>query len=206
MKYTLVAPVGEDAENIYVGVTEFPLKKIVLLASKENRARAARLQGDLKVLKVPVEVLELGKDIVEETFRAINEIKGREGEGVIVNVATGDKVSACVALSAAFVNGVKALGVKDGKPMLFPVLKFSYYNLISERKLAILEALKEGERTLGELTEKVKLSPPLVSYHIRGSAKTAGLLGLGLVEVGSGKGGVRVRLSPLGQLLIKGYV
>lgn len=204
MGYTLIAPVGEDWENIYIGIREFQVRKIILIAPEEGLSIAMKLRRDLEKFRVPIEVTRVQGDIFEEFFRVIREIKKHEGEeNLIINVATGVKVSACIALSAAFVNGVKAFGVKDGNPMLSPVLKFSYYKLISEKKMKILHALKTHPLSLEELSRATEMSPPLVSYHIHGGSKTEGLLSLGLAEVVE-EG--RIRLSTLGKMLLQGYV
>ncbi|QJA06485.1 winged helix-turn-helix transcriptional regulator [Thermosulfurimonas marina] len=44
-----------------------------------------------------------------------------------------------------------------------------------ENRLRILEALKEGELSVGELVSRLELSQPLVSHHLR-ELKLAGLV------------------------------
>jgi DNA-binding transcriptional ArsR family regulator len=206
MGYTLIAPVGEDWENIYIGIREFPIRKIIFISSGENLAIVAKAKKDLEKFRIPVEVIQIRGDMFEEFFKIIRGIKKQEGgDNILINVASGDKVSACVALSAAFVNGIKAFGVMDGNPMLFPVLKFSYYKLISEKKMKILEALGGNSLSLVELSSATKMSPSLISYHIHGSSKTDGLLSLGLVELMEEEG-TKVKLSTLGRMLLNAYV
>jgi DNA-binding transcriptional ArsR family regulator len=208
MAYTLVAPVGEDLENLYVGIREFPIRKVVLLTPEEKRAMAEESRRDLERLRIPVEIVYIRGNLFEEIFRAIGEIRREVGEeGLLVNVATGDKISGCAALSAAFVNGLKAFGVVKGDPMLLPVLKFSYYRLISDKKMRILKVLQErGPSTLEEVISAVGMSPSLVSYHVHGSQKSEGLLKLGLVRFSEEGGKKRVGLTTLGVLLVRGYV
>lgn len=206
MGYTIIAPVGEDWENIYIGIREFPVRKMVLIAPGESLDIVAKVKKDLEKFRIPVEVVEIHGEMFEEFFRIVNEIKKQEGEeNILVNVASGDKVSACIALSVAFVNGIKAFGVKDGNPMLFPVLKFSYYKLISEKKMKILEALGSDSLSLEELSRATKMSPSLISYHIHGSSKTDGLLSLGLAEF-TDEDGLKLRLSMLGKMLFRAYI
>ncbi len=116
----------------------------------------------------------------------------------------------CAALAAAYVNGLKAFNVIEDKVMLLPVLKFSYYRLMPERKLNILKFLK-GEpdccSSLEDLSRRLKMSLPLISYHINGSAKAEGLVSQGLVEVHIGPHGrTQVMLTELGRLLAEGLV
>lgn len=205
MKYTLIVLVGEDWENLYIGIREFPIQKIILIAFPDDIQKALKARIELEKFRVPVEVIEIHGDMFEEFFKILSEIKKRE-ENIILNVASGDKVSACIALSAAFVNGLKAFGVKDGNLMLFPVLKFSYYRLISDKKMRILQVLQERDAlSLEELSRAVEMSPPLISYHVHGSAKTEGLLSLGLAETAE-EDTKKVKLSTLGKLLLRGYV
>src|SRR5215510_15449415 len=49
-----------------------------------------------------------------------------------------------LALSAAFINGIKAFGMDEkGSPLLMPILKLSYNEIISESKIKILKAIDE---------------------------------------------------------------
>jgi len=204
MKYTLVAPAGDELENLYIGIREFPVQKIILITPKDYLEITKKFVAELRKFNVPVEIMELRNDMFDEIFAAVNEIKKRE-KNVIINVATGDKVSACAALSAAFVNGLMAFGIRDGNPMLFPILKFSYYKIVSERKMRMLQVLLKGAFSLDMLSKETKMSLPLISYHIHGNAKSEGLLNLGLVEIKNEKSTI-VELTPLGKLLASGYI
>jgi hypothetical protein len=72
----------------------------------------------------------------------------------------------CAALSASYVNGLKAFNVVTDKLTLLPVLKFSYYRLLPEPKLAILRYLKDQPdccSSMEMLAEALKMSLPLLS-------------------------------------------
>jgi len=147
---------------------------------------------------------------MEGMFRAFASVKKmyRE-EDLLVNVSTGDRLSMCAALSASYVNGLMAFGIVDDKPMLLPILKFSYYKLISDRKMEILRILTElGQvSSLDELSKATKMSLPLISYHIHGNPKSDGLDRLGLVHTTEGSHGrTGIKPTELGKLLIEGYV
>ena len=66
----------------------------------------------------------------------------------------------------------------------------------------------EDDRTFGqeELSRRTGMSLPLISYHINGTRKADGLKELGLVDTEENKGRVRMTLTTLGRLLIKGYI
>jgi DNA-binding MarR family transcriptional regulator len=209
MKYTVIAPIGDNIDAIYIGLREFPTAKIILIYPNEKYAKVENAKRELEKFKIPVETIEIKGNMMEDMFRIFAQIRKVEGEDrLLVNVATGDKLIACIALSAAFVNGLKAFGIMANQPILLPVLKFSYYKLISERKMKILEVLYKRDFTnLEDLGKELKMSLPLISYHINGNQESQGLVRLGLIETIEGsKGRIRLQLTALGRLLIKGYL
>jgi DNA-binding transcriptional ArsR family regulator len=146
----------------------------------------------------------------EDTFRVVNGIKkANEDKDILINVSTGDKITRCAMTSASFVNGLKAFSVMNGAISMLPVLKFSYYKLITDRKMKILETLFKEPKccaSLEELSKKCNMSLPLVSYHVNGNPKSEGLKEMGLVETTEKGGRVAIRLSLMGNILMKGYV
>ena len=210
MGYIVIASVSTNVEPIYIGIKEFPTEKIILLYSDDLYNEAEKIRKDLIKFKIPVIIKPIKGQVWEELFRLVSEIASYEkGNKIIVNVGSGDSTAKCALLSAAFVNGLKAFDVVDDTPMLLPVLKFSYYKLLTDKKLSILKIL-EGQKaccsSLADLSEKTKMSLPLLSYHINGTLKTDGLKQLGLIEVTEENGKLLIRLNMLGKLLIKGYV
>ena len=128
-------------------------------------------------------------------------------DNIIVNIATGDRISTCAALSASFANGLKAFGIMDNKPQLLPIMKLSYYNELSESKLKILSVLIENEYLqLTKLSKKLSMSVSLVSYHINGTPRYKGLLALRLVDVKEQNKQLLVKLSEMGKLILRGYL
>ncbi len=206
----MIAPVGPYLDALYLGIRDFPTEKVYLIAGPESLKEAITARESLEKFKIPAEILQIRGNLWEETFEIIAKIKERVKEReVIVNVATGDRDMRCAATSAAFVNGLKAISVMGEETMLLPVLKFSYYRLLSDRKMDILRTLyieKDCCASLEEMSNKMKMSLPLLSYHINGTMKTEGLKQQGLVETTEEKGRVKVTLTTLGKLLVKGYV
>jgi len=208
-KKVVIAPVGDNMDDLYVGIKEFPTERVILITPEDRIDEAKKVQEELKKFKIPVQIAEIKGNVWEAMFQKIAEIKAIEKDkDIIINTATGDKVSTCAATSAAFVNGLKAMSVTDGMAMMLPVLKFSYYNMLTDKKMAILKLLKKPDccSSLEELSKKTKMSLPLISYHINGNLKSEGLKDMGLVDTEEEKGKIAVKLSTLGRLLIKGYV
>lgn len=207
MKHTVVAPAGDNIDALFIGIKEFPTEKVVLITQKKYAGEAARAQKELKKFRIPVKIIDIDESW-EAIFRAIAEIKSGH-ENILVNVATGDRDGQCAATSAAFVNGLRAFSIDKGEAMMLPVLKFSYYKMIPARKLAILSILRQDKTccaSFEELSRKLKMSLPLVSYHVNGNAKSEGLVQMGLAEVTEKKGRMEIVLTPLGKLLIDGHV
>ncbi len=206
----MVAPVGDYMDSLYLGIRDFPTEKVYLITAPESLKAAREAQESLQKFKLPVEILEIHGNLWEETFEMVAKLKERVKDAeLLVNVATGDRDMRCAATSAAFVNGLKAISVMGEETMILPVLKFSYYRLLSDRKMDILRTLyveKECCASLEELSQKMKMSLPLLSYHINGTMKTEGLKQLGLVDTTEEKGRVKVTLTTLAKLIVKGYV
>lgn len=210
MGYTIIAPVSKSAEAVYIGIKEFPTEEVFLLCGEDAESLALDVKRDLTKFKIPVTVRVIQGHPWEEIFRIVSEVastaKQRE---VVVNVGAGDQTTRCAAISAAFVNGLKAFDVVGKSTMLLPVLKFSYYKLLTEKKLQLLRWLnqeKEGALSFEELSRRARMSAPLLSYHLHGTWKSEGLKQLGLVEIRNLKGKMHILLSTLGRMLIKGYV
>ncbi|MFH1443527.1 MAG: hypothetical protein ABIG96_05820, partial [Candidatus Micrarchaeota archaeon] len=145
---------------------------------------------------------------MEEVFGRLARINEREsGNKVIVNVDT-DYMSSCIALSSAFVNGVQAIGVLHDKIIAYPIMKFSYYNALSDKKMEVIRTISmKGEfESLEAISRELKMSLPLVTYHIRGSRDKPGLEELGLVNTRRNRGKIITTLSPLGRLIVNGLV
>lgn len=209
-KHIVIAPIGDNSEAIFIGLRDFPTEKLILLSPKNKVKIAEKIKKDVEKFYIKVNLVELEGPLWESLFEEVAKIKSIEGEkNLIINTSAGDRSSQCALTSAAFVNGVKAFAVEGNETMLLPILKFSYYKTLTDKKMKILKILyneKECCNSLEELSKKVKMSLPLISYHVNGTPKSEGLKKLGLIEVNEEKGRTSVRLSTMGNLLVKGYV
>ena len=212
MKHIIIAPVGDHMDDLYVGVREFPTERVILVADPSMMEESEKAREGLEKFKIPVQIKKLPEEghIWEKTFEAISEIKNTEKDKpLLVNVSTGDRDTRCAATSAAFVNGIKAFAVDKDQAMLLPILKFSYYKILTDKKLEILKIISQDPKccaSLDELSKKTGMSLPLISYHVNGTIKSEGLKELGLVETLEEKGKIKISLSMMGRLLIKGYI
>lgn len=211
MKYNVITPLGEHMESIYAAIREFPTERIYLLSTGSHQEKVEELKNVVDKLKIDVQIMEIKGSLLEGMFKRFAQIKSAaKEESLLVNVSSGDNMENCAALSAAYVNGLRAFNVANGNVMMLPILKFSYYRLIPERKLKILKFLKEQPdccSSLADLSGRLKMSLPLISYHVNGSAKAEGLVSQGLVKAHVGPHGRnQVMLTDLGRLIAEGLI
>ena len=208
MGYKVIAPVGDNLDALFLGMKEFATEKVFLITPKENMKKAKKLQKKLSIFSIPAEIIEINGSVLECMFSSFGEICAyNDHDDIIVNVATGDRMSTCAALSAAFANGLKAFGIVGGKPMLMPIMKLSYYHELTDSKLKILTNLSSDEFiNLTDLGKKIGMSVSLLSYHLNGTIKYKGLRSLRLVDIKEQNKNLFVKQSDLGNLILKGYI
>ncbi|MCM2325105.1 MAG: DUF6293 family protein [Candidatus Woesearchaeota archaeon] len=213
MKNIVIAPMGDHMDSLYVGLKEFPTEKVVLLCPQNYKKEVEAVKKDLEKFKIECHVInvkgETEIEIWEGVFMAVAQVRNSEKDReILVNVSTGDRVTRCAATSAAFVNGVKAFATSGELAMMLPVMRFNYYKVITDKKMEILKILNESGLSMhmDDLGKKIKMSLPLVSYHINGNMKSEGLKDMGLIDTTEEKGRVIIKLSTLGRLIVRGYV
>jgi PII-like signaling protein len=214
MKTLQIATFGSDGQDgIALGIRSFSVHKLALICFSSDKNRAEDFAKKIKsVLGIPVTITVVTKEnVVRDTMESVNEIlklHAKEFEQVLLNVSSGDKLIGCAALSAAFINGIQAFGVDDThtEPLLMPVLKLSYNEIISEAKIKILKSINTAGGVIESLDQLEQISgygKPLLSYHVQGAKDSKGLADLGLVEVEKGdRGKISARLTTLGKLLV----
>jgi DNA-binding transcriptional ArsR family regulator len=200
-RYTLVVPVGNNIQPLFIGLREFPTKKLILIYTKDKKRDVSLLKEQLAIFRLPIETYELKDNILNETLNILARLH-KENDDLIVNTSTTDASMASIVLSAASIIGIKAFTVFNDVPFILPTFKVNLSKLVS-KKSEILKALVNGPLSLSELAKKVRLSPPLLSYHLNGNKRNHGLLDIGLVKVQGGLRNKTVALSDLGSMLIR---
>lgn len=209
MGFTVLALLYEASRPIYIGIKEFPTDRLILLCSLRKKRAAEKIRRDLQKFRIPVDIHFIRGPLWEELFRLIGALSDGKQQNILVNVGAGDRTTRCAALSAAFVNGLKTFDVVGNTTMMLPVLKFSYYHLLTEKKLRLLRHLLAAEDYLlpfDELSKQAKMGASLLSYHLHGTYKSEGLEQLGLVTLTKEREKLTIRLTTLGRLLIQGYL
>ncbi|PIN85237.1 MAG: hypothetical protein COV47_03200 [Candidatus Diapherotrites archaeon CG11_big_fil_rev_8_21_14_0_20_37_9] len=206
MKTIIIAPLGGDIDTIFVGIREFSTEKIILVPGDDRTKDISKIKEALEKFKIPIEIEPLKSMTLEAMFETVNHIRQKEkGKQLAINLGPSSKLMSCAATAAAFVNGIKAFDVTGDKITPLPVLKFSYYDMLSDKKMKIIEKLRETEaiESLEILSKKTGMGPSLVNYHIYGNEKNHGLKELGLVEITRKNGKVAIALTTMGELLLK---
>ena len=207
-KYLIIAPYTGESDPIFFGIREFHTEQVVLISDPGSLPEVQRIKSELERFKIPAMISVMRGSVWEEVFRIVQDTTAHAPKGldVIVNISSGNGITSCAAASAAFVSGVKAFAVGDkGDVTILPVLKFTYQNPLSDRKMKLLQLLtRDRETSLEELSGQAKMSLSLVSYHVNGNLKSDGLKQLGLVETYEKEGRLHLQLSPMGNLLLRG--
>jgi hypothetical protein len=185
---------------------------LAFICFDSDKSKAEEFARKIKnVLGLPITInLVTKENVIRDTMERVNEIlnlEGRNFQQVLMNVSSGDKLIGCAALSAAFINGIKAfVDSTKSVPLLMPVLKLSYNEIISTAKIKILKTIDDMGGTINSLEELEQVSglgKPLLSYHVQGGKDSKGLANLGLVEVERGdRGKMIINLTTLGKLLV----
>lgn len=208
-KKVIIAPVGKNIFSLFKSLRELNIEKVILLTTKKYEKKTKDVVKDLRKFKIPAEIIKIKNYCFEEVFKVVAEIKSKEVCEVLVNVSTGDNISNLASICAAYINGIKAFDTSENEIKMLPIMKFSYYRLIPDKKMSILKYLYNNPdccASLEELSKRLGMSLPLISYHVNGTFKSEGLEKMGLVETLEGRRKTSLRLTTLGRLLVKGYV
>ncbi len=205
----------DDYEAIVSGINSFPVHRLAIICYDHDKSNAEDFAKKIRsVLGLPTNLYLVNEEnVVRDTLERVNEIliHSKEFHQVLVNVSSGDKLLGCAALSSSFVNGVKAFGMDRTKtyPILMPVLKFSYSEIVSDAKIKILKAIEGAGGALDSLEQLEQasgLGKPLLSYHVQGAKDSKGLASLGLLDVERReRGKISVSITTLGKLLINNH-
>ena len=210
MKTLHIATVGVDTETVLVGMKNVPTHRLDLICLHEHKDSVNAFALNLeKTLKIDVDVHVVEGRIVEGVLEKVADILNKhnnEFDDVVLNVAGGEKVLTCAAVTAAFFNGLKAFHLKNETPVMLPVMKVKYSDIISKAKMAVITAIHDtggAIQSLGQLSDISGYGRPLLSYHIWGDDESRGLVELGLVEAERGRHGrLEARLAVLGRAMV----
>ncbi|MFT7616067.1 MAG: hypothetical protein ACI8Y7_000895, partial [Candidatus Woesearchaeota archaeon] len=94
MGNTIIAPVGDNPQALFVGMKEFPTQRVYLITPRDNMKTALKLKEKLADFTIPCKIIDVELGSIEEMFKAFGEIVAlHDVDDIIVNVATGDRMS-----------------------------------------------------------------------------------------------------------------
>lgn len=206
-----IATVGGDEAPVLLGLREFPVSKVYLLYHAASEVDAQAMREKLKGLMIEAVLTKVEGDIITGTLKAVGEILAKEGkrfDAVQANIAGGSQLCGCSLLMAAFVHGIDAIHIVDGKPIKMPVLRFSYTEIIGDEKFRILDAMQSAggsAPSLEYLAEKAGLPKASVVRHLKSAREPPGLEDLGVVSIERGERGIAsITMTESGKLLLVG--
>lgn len=212
MKNILVGIIGEDKdceEILFKGFKKFYPDLIVLLTKEKFIKKSEKIEKNLSKFDIDIDIRKISDfPHLEEVFMAIRDLTNiYKGENLVINVDV-DYMTSCLVLSSSFVNGIQAIGILGEEVIAYPIMKFSYYNAINDKKMYLLDLInKKGEfDSMEDLSKKAKMSLPLIAYHLRGNRDSEGLVSMNLVDTFKKDSTVSIKLTDLGKLIANGYV
>lgn len=210
MKNIVIAILGEDEDArdiLFEGFKKFEPDEVILLVKKDYKKKGKEIIKELNSKSILYKSQTISSEPhIEEVFLEVKKISQiYSNENIVINVDT-DYFTSCLALSSAFVNGITAIGFMKEEIIVYPIMRFSYYNALNEKKLELLKLInkKKSIASMDELAKLSKMSLPLIAYHLRGNKDSKGLIEMNLVESKKEKGIVSLKLTSLGRLIISG--
>lgn len=206
-----IATVGGDDAPVLLGLRDHPVAKVYLLHRPESSRQAQDLREKLRGLMIEAVAREVDPDTITSTLRVVGEIVEAESkrfDHMVANIAGGSPLCGCSLLMAAFVHGLEAIYIVDGKTVKMPVLRFSYTQLIGDEKFRILDAIQAAGNepaTLDGIANATGLAKAVVVRHLKNAREPPGLEDLGVVEIQRGGQGVSsIAITESGKLLLVG--
>jgi DNA-binding transcriptional ArsR family regulator len=204
-----IAILGDNENAVSIGLRNFPTHKLILITPSQTVDKANKLATKLHEIHSPtIEIVKTKDDTLASILGTITQTIQQNAQSfqeVLINVGSANRNQVIAGIAAAYLSGVRVFDITSEDPVIVPVLKLSYREMVSGAKLEILRTLeKVGQvNSLEELARATNYGKPLLSYHIRGTEQTRGLLSLGLVEVKHLKQGrLQVKLTPLARTLL----
>ena len=204
-----IAILGDNENAVSIGLRNFPTHKLILITPNQTVEKANKLATKLHdIHNLTIEIVKTKDDNLPTILGTITQTIQQNADSfqeALINVGSANRNQVTAGIAAAYLYGVRAFDVTGEDPVLIPVLRLGYREMVSGVKLEILRTLeKVGQvNSLEELARASNYGKPLLSYHIKGTEQTRGLLGLGLVEVKHLKQGrLQVKLTTLARTLL----
>ena len=180
-----IATVGLTKEPILQGVNAYPIDKLILLHSNDDKSKenSHEIASAVKELKIECEIAEVDAFDLEDVLISIMNIhKKYAQEDLSINLTGGTKVMASAALLAGYILGLRVYYIQDGsidknkgkyikeRTIELPVPRVNIHDLEQTQKDILSYIFKEGgrlEKANTVLHEVLKITKQNASYHLK---------------------------------------
>ncbi|MBD3192321.1 MAG: helix-turn-helix domain-containing protein [Candidatus Heimdallarchaeota archaeon] len=180
-----IATVGLTKEPIFHGVNSYPVDKLVLLHSNDDKSElnAKEISDTLEKMEIECEIKEVDAFDFENVIIKVMEIhKQFLSENISINITGGTKIMASAALLSGYILGLNVYYIQDGSlnkntgksikdlTIELPVPKINIQDLEETQRDILSYIFKENstlEKANTELYEALKISKQNASYHLK---------------------------------------
>ena len=180
-----IATVGHTKEPILQGIRAYPVDKLILLHSDDDKSEenTKNIREELKPLGITCELIVVNAYALEDVILHILEIKKNyPNDHLSINLTGGTKVMSASALLAGYILGLNVyylldsnLDRNEGKDIKeltleLPIPKTSLNELEDTQSQIISFISKENgfiEKANSEIHEKLKIGKQNISYHLK---------------------------------------
>ena len=180
-----IATVGLTKEPIFHGVNTYPVDKLILLHSNDDKSKENSLEiaKVVKEMKIICEIQEVDAFDLENVMITIMDLhKKHVQDNLSINLTGGTKVMASAALLAGYILGVRVYYIQDGSieknkgkgirelTIELPVPKTNITDLEETQRNMLAYIYQEKgylERANTAIHEALKISKQNASYHLK---------------------------------------
>ena len=180
-----IATVGLTKEPIFHGVNTYPVDKLILLHSNDDKSKENSLEiaKVVKEMKIICEIQEVDAFDLENVMITIMDLhKKYVQDNLSINLTGGTKVMASAALLAGYILGVRVYYIQDGSieknkgkgikelTIELPVPKTNITDLEETQRNMLAYIYQEKgylERANTAIHEALKISKQNASYHLK---------------------------------------
>jgi len=180
-----IATVGLTKEPIFHGVNAYPIDKLILVHSNDDKSKenSHEIASAIKEMRIECEIAEVDAFDLEDVIISIMDIhKKYAQENLSINLTGGTKVMASAALLAGYILGLRVYYIQDGSieknkgrsikelTIELPVPRVNIHDLEQTQKDVLSYIFKEGgrlEKANTVLHEALKITKQNASYHLK---------------------------------------
>lgn len=180
MRNLQIATVGETAAPIKEGINAYRTDDLYLLFDEKTKNNAIEIRKLAEELNIKCSLVEIIQFDMEDIFLHIIKIaKKNPNHNIIINVTGGTKIMSNAAFIAGYLLHANVFYIREDKENKGVPLQERVYELpvpsiqienLDVKQISILKFILDNngkiEKGTSQISNGLKLSPQLVSYHI----------------------------------------